>query len=246
MRPEDRLAEDPTLRQGLSVAVTRLGLLLPPGAEDRLLAFLDQLLRWNRVFNLTAIRDPAMALTQHLVDCLATVVPIDRRLSARQSGLSGQPAILDVGSGGGLPGVVLAIARPQWTLWCVDSVAKKTSFVQQAAAELDLQNVTAVHGRVQDLSLREGGFDAIISRAFSSLDEFASLTKRHLAQSGEWVAMKGQHPEAELSAMAAEHQVFHVEPLQVPGLDAQRCLVWMRPARASTDIPQPGRHLNPR
>ena len=136
--------------------------------------------------------------------------------------------VLDVGSGAGLPGVVLALARPDWSVCCVDAVAKKASFVRQVAGELKLANLQSRHARVE--SLAEGAFDLIVSRAFASLRDFSQLTRNQLAADGCWCAMKGVVPDDEIAALPPDVEVFHVEPLVVPALDAQRCLVWMRPA----------------
>jgi 16S rRNA (guanine527-N7)-methyltransferase len=212
-----------------------------------LLDYLDLLQRWNATYNLTAVRDPADMLTLHLADCLSVIGPILRRLqilrSAPQVTSSGGNTasalgekaiskatslrILDVGSGGGLPGVVLAMASPLWLVTCVDTVGKKAAFVLQVAAELRLANLVAAHARVEDL--RDRPFDVVTSRAFASLADFVKLTRRHLAPSGVWMAMKAKHPHDEIAALPADVEVFHVEPVNVPGLDAERCLVWMRP-----------------
>ncbi|MFO1335368.1 MAG: 16S rRNA (guanine(527)-N(7))-methyltransferase RsmG [Piscinibacter sp.] len=190
---------------------------------DRLLAYLALLQRWNATYNLTAVRDPGEMLTQHLADCLAVVGPLRRQLGAGTS-----RRILDVGSGGGLPGVVLAVLEPGWAVTCVDAVGKKAAFIRQVAVELRLRNLAAEHARVE--SLKAGGFDLITSRAFASLADFVSLTRKLLAADGVWAAMKGKTPEAELAALPAGITVFHVEPIAVPGLDAERCIVWMREA----------------
>jgi 16S rRNA (guanine527-N7)-methyltransferase len=159
---------------------------------------------------------------QHLADCLAVVEPLRRQLGQAKSA-----RVLDVGSGGGLPGVVLAIAETAWDVTCVDSVAKKAAFIRQVAGELALPNLHAVHTRVQ--ALRAEPFDVIASRAFASLAEFTHSTRALLAPAGVWMAMKGKHPADELAALPIGVTAFHVEPLHVPGLDAERCLVWMRP-----------------
>lgn len=212
----------PELRQGLET----LGLQSDDVTSSRLLAFLDLLVRWNRHYNLTAVRDPDTMLRRHLLDCLAVLPALDRHLDSRQH--LHRPRLLDVGSGAGLPGVVLAIMRPDWSICCVDAVAKKTAFVQQAAAELGLKNLASVHSRVE--KLRATSFELIVSRAFASLHDFTRLTAGHLARSGSWVAMKGMLPTEELAALPPDVTVFHVEQLEVPGLDAQRCLVWLRRA----------------
>jgi 16S rRNA (guanine527-N7)-methyltransferase len=200
--------------------------LAPSPEQIELLAgFLALLQRWNATYNLTALRDPAQMLTHHLADCLAVVAPLRRQL--------GEPAgkrLLDVGSGGGLPGVVLAIMLPGLDVTCVDTVGKKAAFVQQVAVELGLRALHGEHGRVEAMTGEV--FDAVASRAFASLADFVRLTRARLAPGGVWMAMKGKHPGAELSALPEEVETFHVEPLTVPGLGAERCLIWMRPRAA--------------
>jgi 16S rRNA (guanine527-N7)-methyltransferase len=140
--------------------------------------------------------------------------------------------LLDVGSGGGLPGVVIAIACPPIDVTCVDTVAKKAAFIQQAAATLKLPNLRGLHARVESLNALSGqGFDVVCSRAFASLVDFTNWSQAALNPGGLWMAMKGKHPGDELATLASEApsvDVFHVEQLQVPGLDAERCIVWMR------------------
>jgi 16S rRNA (guanine527-N7)-methyltransferase len=209
----------PELRPALQAGLHVLGLGLDPAAIDRLLGYLDLIARWNRVYNLTAVRDPAQMLTQHLLDSLAVVGPLQRERP--QSG-----RLLDVGSGAGLPGVVIAIALPAWQVVCIDAVAKKARFVQQAAAELGLANLTAEHGRVEAPS-SAAPFDVIASRAFASLADFVALTECRLAADGVRMAMKGRRPDDEMAALPPGITAT-VEPLQVPGLSAERCLVWLR------------------
>jgi len=199
-----------------------LGLPASDVAVDPLLAYLDLLQKWNQAYNLSAVRDPQRMVHQHLLDSLAALPPLDRQLQGRRDA-----RILDVGSGAGLPGVVWALMRPGWSICCVDAVAKKISFIRQVAAELSLRNLQAEHSRVEQL--QRPGFDLVASRAFASLADFSALTRRQLQPDGCWVAMKGKVPEEEIAALPADVEVFHVEPLRVPGLDAQRCLVWMRP-----------------
>lgn len=204
------------LSQGAQV----LGLGLSPQEAKQLLAYLALLQRWNATYNLTAVRDPQAMLVQHLLDCLAVLPPLLRQLSA-----GGR--VLDVGSGGGLPGVVLAVMAPQLDVTCVDTVGKKAAFVRQVAGALRLPNLRAVHARVEQLTAAP--FALITSRAFASLADFVALTRAHLVEGGSWMAMKGQIPDDEIAELPAGVTVFHVERLHVPGLDAQRCLVWMRP-----------------
>jgi 16S rRNA (guanine527-N7)-methyltransferase len=202
----------------------QLGVTLPADASERLLRYLDLLQRWNATYNLTAVRDPAEMLTQHVADCLAVIGPMRQALGAITA-----PRVLDVGSGGGLPGVVVAALCPDWQVVCVDTVGKKAAFIQQVALELKLPNLRAEHARVEKLSA--GRFDLVTSRAFASLADFVRLTRHHLAEQGVWMAMKGKHPDDELRELPADVDVFHVEQLAVPGLQAERCLVWLRPRR---------------
>ncbi len=202
----------------LSAVFTSLGLVADPARLQALTAYLDLLQRWNATYNLTAVRDRSAMLSQHLADCLAVIVPLGR---ARAQG-----RLLDVGSGGGLPGVVIAALLPEMAVTCVDAVAKKAAFVRQVAGALQLPNLQAVHARAEDLRLP--AFDVITSRAFATLDLLVRLTEKHLAADGVWLAMKGRVPAEEIAALPPAIEVFHVEQLQVPTLDAQRCLVWMR------------------
>lgn len=207
---------------GLQAGAAAMGVPLDTATARQLLAYLDLLARWNRVYNLTAVRDAAEMGRLHLLDSLSVLAPLLRHAQGRAL------TLLDVGSGGGLPGVVLAIVRPDWSVICVDAVAKKARFVQQVALELALPRLQAIHTRVEALAPAQA--DVVISRAFASLPDFTAWTRQHLAQDGVWLAMKGKHPGDEVAALPPEVRVFHVEPLQVPGLAAERCAIWMRPA----------------
>jgi 16S rRNA (guanine527-N7)-methyltransferase len=205
---------------------------IPADIQSRLLAYLRLIAQWNAVYNLTAIRDPAEMLVQHLIDSLGAVGPLQRHLAARPVGAAAA-RVLDVGSGAGLPGVVIAMACPAVGVICIDAVAKKAGFIRQAAAELSLQNLESRHGRVEQMPER-GSFDVITSRAFASLADFTRLTQAALAADGVWLAMKGQSALVdgpERAALPANVELFHVEQLTVPFLDAERCLAWMRPMR---------------
>ena len=204
------------LREGLN----QLGLALSPAQQQQLLDYLDLLGKWNKVYNLTAVRDPQQMLTQHLLDCLAVVQPLTQRLPHAQS-------VLDVGAGGGLPAVVLAVACPHIQVAAVDTVAKKAAFIQTAAHSLGLSNLRGIHARVEDLT---EGFDVVCSRAFASLVDFTSWSGAALKPGGVWMAMKGRVPDEELAALPPGLRVDEVQLLQVPGLEAQRCVVWMRQA----------------
>ncbi|SDM11424.1 16S rRNA m(7)G-527 methyltransferase [Oryzisolibacter propanilivorax] len=218
---------DSSLPDELRAGAEALGLQLTESQHTQLLDFLALLQKWNRVYNLTAVRDPREMLTHHLLDSLAAVPPLQRHLQARDLAQPGRaPQLLDVGSGGGLPGVVFAICCPQLQVRCVDTVAKKAAFLQQAAATLRLPNLRGLHARVETLS---GPFDVVSSRAFASLADFTGWSRAALAPQGVWLAMKGRQPDDEIAQLPPEVQVFHVEQLQVPGLQAERCIVWLRP-----------------
>jgi 16S rRNA (guanine527-N7)-methyltransferase len=243
-------------REVLTAGLAKLGLDLSDAQVDRLLDYLALLQKWNKVYNLTAVRNPAEMLTHHLLDSLAAMGPLLRQTGGKPGFVAGPPQgetapvggsdlrsggawgprhirLLDVGSGGGLPGVVIAIACPEIDVSCVDTVAKKAAFIQQAAATLRLPNLHGVHARVESLKAEEGaGFDVVCSRAFASLVDFTSWSREALNPGAVWMAMKGKHPVEELAALPADVAVFHVEQLQVPGLDAERCIVWMRPVSA--------------
>ncbi len=209
-------------------ALSQLGLALPESQQNQLAAYMAMLSHWNSTYNLTALRDPQDMLTHHLMDCLTVLQPLARHLAARAvEGGQGALRLLDVGSGGGLPGVVLAICCPAIQVTCVDTVGKKAAFIRQVAAELRLPNLRAEHARVEQLKT---GYDVITSRAFASLLDFVTLTSDLLTAQGVWMAMKGRQPDDELAVLPADVKVFHVEQLVVPGLDVQRCLVWMKKA----------------
>ena len=210
------------LEAELKAGLVALGLPLDELRVAQLLDYLALIGKWNRVYNLTAVRDPAEMLTHHLLDSLAVVAPLRRHLAQR--GLT-QARILDVGAGAGLPGVVLAICDPTWSVTCVDTVSKKATFIQQVAITLRLPNLQGLHARVETLT---EPFDVVTSRAFASLADFTQWSAAAVGE-GVWMALKGRDPVDEVAALPADVEVFHVEPLAVPGLDAERCLVWMRP-----------------
>jgi 16S rRNA (guanine527-N7)-methyltransferase len=209
-----------TLAEGLRAGIQALGLDLSAEQQQRLLDYMALIQKWTKVYNLTAVRDPAEMLTHHLLDSLTAIAPLTRHTL-------GQPIrVLDVGSGGGLPGVVLAICMPELNVTCVDTVAKKAAFVQQVAVSLKLSNLRGLHARVETLT---DPYQVICSRAFASLPDFVTWSRSALAEGGVWMAMKGKHPQDEIEALPVDVKVFHVEPLTVPGLDVERCMVWMRP-----------------
>lgn len=192
---------------------------LPPDAQRKLDAYLDLLVKWNKVFNLTAIRDRADMVTHHLNDALA-VLPH----------LPGAPAlrVLDVGTGAGVPGIPIAIARPEWRVLLLDANRKKVAFLTQAAIELALSNVSAVAARVEDYR-PDAPFDVIVSRAFSDLASFVRGAQHLLAPGGILVAMKGAYPRDEIAQLPRGVTIVAEPALDVPGLDARRHLIVMRP-----------------
>ena len=216
------------LRIALEAGLQALGLELAPAQVDALMQFQELLGKWNKVYNLTAVRDPQEMLTHHLLDSLAAVPPLRRHVAQTGQGSAARPGarLLDVGSGGGLPGVVFAICCPEVDVSCVDTVAKKAAFIQQAAGTLGLSNLHGIHARVETLA---GPFDVVSCRAFAALADFTAWSRQALAPHGVWLAMKGRQPQDEIAALPAGVQVFHVEQLAVPGLDAERCICWMRP-----------------
>ncbi|MFC3107700.1 16S rRNA (guanine(527)-N(7))-methyltransferase RsmG [Undibacterium arcticum] len=213
MRPFelDRQALAATLRQGADV----LGLDLNDAQLARLLDYLALLVKWNAVYNLTAVRDPAQMVVQHLLDTLA-VVPA----------FAGARNVLDVGAGGGLPGIVLAIACPDMRVALIDTVHKKTAFLTQVKAELGLSNVTVYTARVEQLQVAEK-FDVITSRAFAELADFVNWSGHLLADGGHFVALKGVAPADEIARLPAGWAVRELQALQVPGLQAERHLVFV-------------------
>ncbi|CAM5296142.1 16S rRNA (guanine(527)-N(7))-methyltransferase RsmG [Thauera mechernichensis] len=206
----------------LSDGVAALGLALPQETVDRLLAFGELLLKWNKVYNLTAIRSPQEVITHHLLDSLA-VLPHLERVSR----------LADIGSGGGLPGVALAIVRPGLVVSSIETVGKKASFQQQAKIELGLGNFSVLNKRVEQVQaqgLPGGAAEGVISRAFSSLADFVNLSGHLLAEGGALYAMKGAHPADEIAALPAGWVVAETHALMVPGLDAERHLLVIRRA----------------
>jgi 16S rRNA (guanine527-N7)-methyltransferase len=212
---------DGELGELIASGATELGLELERPRVERLVSYLRLIARWNQTYNLTSIRDlPAMAI-QHVLDSLAAAAALRRRRPA-----GGRLPVVDVGSGAGLPGLVLAVALPETDVVCVDSVGKKAAFITQAAASIGARNVTARHLRIERL---DGRFEVVASRAFASLRDFVDGTRHLLADNGEWLAMKGKVPADEIAALNGV--VAEAERLVVPGLAAERCIVWMRPDR---------------
>lgn len=201
----------------LARGLDALGLAVDAAQRAQLAHYLALLAKWNRTYNLTAIREPSRMVTHHLLDSLAVLPHLPKRGGVR---------LLDVGSGGGLPGIPMAIARPEWRVVMVDPNHKKAAFLTQAVIELPLRNATAHATRAEDLE-GEAPFDVVISRAFADLSTFASASGRHLAPRGILVAMKGTYPTEEIAEVPADFAVTGTPSIAVPGLDASRHLVVM-------------------
>ena len=212
----------------LRAGVQALALTLTDSQVAQLLDYLELIQKWNKVYNLTAVRDPQEMLTHHVLDSLAVLTPLRAQLlRMRSEGLMApQEAVtlLDVGSGAGLPGVVIAICCPDIAVDCVDTVAKKAAFIQQVAVALKLPLLRGLHARVENLTQK---YHVVSSRAFASLVDFTQWSAAALAEHGVWLAMKGKEPLEEIVALPPNVRVFHVEQLLVPGLEAKRCIVWM-------------------
>jgi 16S rRNA (guanine527-N7)-methyltransferase len=212
------------LRATLLAGLCELRLDLSAQQLDQLLAYQALIAKWTQVYNLTAVRDPLDMMTHHVLDSLAAVPALQRYFNTAK--LEQGSRLLDVGSGAGLPGVVIAICCPTVAVTCVDAVAKKSAFIKQAALELKLPNLAGLHARIESI---KQPFDVICSRAFASLADFTQWSAAALAPQGVWMAMKGKYPSDELQALPQNITMFHVEQLQVPGLAAERCLLWLRP-----------------
>ncbi len=203
------------LARVLADGVAELRLDLSAGQQDQLLDYLALLGKWNHVYNLTSVRDPLQMMTLHLLDSLVAV-----------PAFAGARNVLDVGAGGGLPGLVLAIARPDMKVSMIDTVHKKTAFLTQVKAELGLKNVTVYTKKVQDLVVKEP-FDVITSRAFADLSDFIDWSQHLLAEGGRFIALKGTAPQEERERLPEDWKVQQLQPLRVPGLDAERHLVFV-------------------
>jgi 16S rRNA (guanine527-N7)-methyltransferase len=208
-----------SLAELLCSGADELGVDLSDTQRGKLLDYVALLAKWNAVYNLTAIRDPRQMLIQHILDSLSIIPHLAER---------GPSAVLDVGSGGGLPGIVLAIALPEWTVVLNDIVQKKSAFQSQAKAELNLGNLSVVTGRVETLRPGEeipGKFDVIVSRAFAELADFVTLARHLVAERGSLWAMKGVRPDSEVERLPEGSSAVRVIRLKVPSLDAERHLV---------------------
>lgn len=206
-----------TVQEILANGIETLQLALPSQAQQKLLAYITLLEKWNRVYNLTAIREQEQMVSHHLLDSLSALYPLP----------TFPMQVLDVGSGGGMPGIPFAIARPQWQIMLLDSNHKKTAFLRQAVIDLGLKNVKVMTERVERYEAPIK-FDLITSRAFADLNEFIGLTRHLLAEKGQYAALKGIFPHAEIAQLPADIVVEKTVALRVPYLMAERHLVIMR------------------
>jgi len=209
MKNFDRSALAAVLEEG----IVAMHLDVSPAQREKLMDYLALMFKWNSVYNLTSLRDPMQMVTHHLLDSLAAVPAFAQAHN-----------VLDVGSGGGLPGIVLAVVRPDMKVSMIDTVHKKTAFLTQVKAELGLSNVTVYTARVEQLQVSDK-FDVITSRAFADLSDFVNWSSHLLADGGRYIALKGVAPKDEQERLPVEWQVTGVEPLQVPRLGAERHLV---------------------
>ncbi len=208
------------LRPVLGSGLDALCIKLTKEQQDKIINYLIILSKWNSVYNLTAIRDPKEMMTHHVLDSLSAVPAFTEAQN-----------VLDVGSGGGLPGMILAICYPDKKISMIDTVSKKTAFLNQAKAELGLNNVTVYSARVESLQVNQP-FDVITSRAFSELNNFVNWSQHLLAEGGRFIAMKGVHPQGEMERLPEGWEVKEVRPLTVPGLDAERHLIFIQKTAA--------------
>lgn len=211
-------------RKRLEASLSCLGLSVNEHQKKQMIKMIEELMRWNKTYNLTAIRDSDQAFVQHLFDSLSVVKPLSDFLKARGHVA---PRIMDVGSGAGLPGIVLAIAMPNAHVTCVDAVEKKISFIRQMRGALGLDNLDAVHDRVEDMQIKPS--QVVISRAFASMKDFVKLAGKHLARDGRIAAMKGKIPVEEIQELSKDDDwiINETVRLDVPELHAERCLVWI-------------------
>lgn len=219
--PPSGPTSQPELLQQLVSGARQLSLVIDDVQASQLLAYLACLDRWNRVHNLSAQAPLSHFMVQHVFDSMTLVGPLTRHANGRPL------RVLDAGSGAGFPAVVVAALRPGWAVAAIDSVAKKVAFVRQAAVEVGIANLTAHHERLEQLQPVDR-FDVVVSRAFASLARLIGSTEHLLAQNGVWVAMKGRVPSDEFARLKKGVEVFHVEHVTVPGLNAERNLIWMR------------------
>lgn len=209
------LFDKDALAKVLADGIAEMGLDINEGQQAKLMAYLQLMHKWNAVYNLTSLRDPMQMVTHHLLDSLAAV-----------PAFADAHNVLDVGAGGGLPGIVLAITRPDMKLAMIDTVHKKTAFLTQVKAELALANVTVHTMKVQDLEVSDK-FDVITSRAFADLSDFVNWSGHLLAEGGKFIALKGVAPSEERERLPQDWKVSKLQPLQVPRLGAERHLVFI-------------------
>lgn len=199
-----------------------IGISLTETQSERLLSYLSLLLKWNKAFNLTAITNPEEALNLHLLDS----VSVSPAIAAYDS-------LLDVGTGGGLPGIPLAILNPEKQFTLLDTNSKKTRFLKQVVYELGLDNVTVINQRVQDFD-NQSGYACILSRAFASLSDMVQWTEHLLADKGHWLAMKGQYPQQELDELPETVELVEAQQVKLPGINANRWFIYLKQKQSAS------------
>lgn len=206
----------------LTNAAEQMGLLLDDKQKQAILLYLELIQKWNKTYNITAIKDAEQILIQHIFDSLSVIAPLQAKIDPANEAI-----VLDVGSGGGLPGVIIAICCPNWTVTCIDAVEKKTSFITMVAGRLGLKNLRSKHCRIEDYT--SGIADLVISRAFAALNDFANWSGHTLKESGHLAAMKGRYLQDEVEELesTSDWQVNSWQPLEVVDMDAERCLIWI-------------------
>lgn len=206
----------------LSQTVKKFGLSLDDKQRQDILLYLELIQKWNKTYNITAIKDAEQILIHHLFDSLSVILPLQQKINPNT-----ETVVLDVGSGGGLPGVVLAICCPKWIVTCIDAVEKKTSFITMVSGRLGLKNLRSKHCRIEDYASNKA--DLVISRAFASLSDFANWSGHTVKLDGHLVAMKGHYYEEEVKELetASDWQLASWQTLEVAEMDAKRCLIWL-------------------
>ena len=206
----------------LAQALEKMGLSLDDKQQQDILLYLELIQKWNKTYNITAIKDAEQILIQHVFDSLSVIAPLSKKINP-----DSEATVLDVGSGGGLPGVVIAICCPKWHITCIDAVEKKTSFITMVAGRLGLKNLRSRHSRIEEYPSEVA--DLVISRAFASLSDFANWAGHTLKDKGHLAAMKGRYLEDEVKELelTSDWKLDFWQTLEVVDMDAERCLIWM-------------------
>ena len=207
----------------LTKAAEKMGLVLDDKQKQSVLLYLELIQKWNKTYNITAIKEAEQILVQHLFDSLSVIAPLQQQVGAEKAAV-----VLDVGSGGGLPGVIIAICCPHWHVTCIDAVEKKTSFITMVAGRLGLKNLSSKHCRIEDYASDEA--DLVVSRAFASLSDFANWSGHTAKKNGHLAAMKGHYYPDEIAELekTSDWLLDLWQALEVVDMDAERCLIWLK------------------